>query len=172
MSRWKKILVILLCTRLFGDWVWSQPTDPVLKYLTEGIEAYQRGEWQVCAGALDRALAQGFSNPRYKIDALVFLGRAYAKMEKEKLAEKYFEQVLDSYEDYRLDPGDPAGLAIFNRVVARRHGVVPPESPHGRLPIGKITMVIALTGVVVAAIWKIVIPRRPTGTIEGVIELP
>lgn len=112
MSTWRILLVPLLCARLAGV-SWGQTAVSSLEYLTQGIVAYEQGQWEECAGSLEKALAQGFDDPLYRLDALVFLGRVHARLGQDERARTYFRQVLEIQPDYRLDPSDEAGVELF-----------------------------------------------------------
>lgn len=134
----KKLLVVLLCCRLAGV-CWGQGMS-ALDYLGEGIAAYEAGQWQACVDALEKARAQSFGNPLYQLDALVFLGRAYARLGHQDRALVHFREVLKLQPDYRLDPTDPAGLVLFGKLLrddVKERGKV----AEGRnFPLGKVVV--------------------------------
>jgi tetratricopeptide (TPR) repeat protein len=165
MAVWRKCLALLLCSQLLVVSGWGQPADPALNYLSEGIAAYQRGDWQASAGALERALAQGFGNPLYRLDALVVLGRAYARMGRRERAQAYFRQVLELQPDYRLDSSDEAGLALFEALLA---GTTPQTQRKGGFPKGKVAL--AVLAVSAAAIAFLLLGPSSGGAAEGTVE--
>ena len=166
MSGWKKGLLVLLCARQAGVG-WAQPADMALDFMVQGIAAYEQGEWYVCADALEKALAAGFDNPLYRLDVLVLLGRAHARLGHEERARAYFRQVLETQPDYRLDPADETGMELFMGLL---DGGEEPRETSG-MPLGKIG-VVAGAGVVV--LWLLLGGGgggEDQGSIEGVIKL-
>ena len=67
MSPWHRVLIPLLCARLVGA-SWGQTASSSLEYLAQGIVAYEWGQWEECAESLERALAQGFDDPLYRLE--------------------------------------------------------------------------------------------------------
>ena len=170
MAGWKKVMVLLICGRLAGLG-WAQAPASALDYLTEGIAAYEQGQWRECADTLEKALAEGFENPLYRLDALVFLGRAHARLGQAERARAYFRQVLEIQPDYRLDPADEAGVALFAGLL--EEGERPEKEEKGGLPVGKIGVVVAAAGA--AVLWLLLGgggEGEDQGSIEGEIELP
>lgn len=178
MAMGKKLLVVLLllCTRLVGV-CWGQEMS-ALDYLGEGISAYEADQWQTCVDALEKAIAQGFSNPLYRLDALVSLGRAYARLGQRERALSYFKEVLKLQPDYRLDPDDSAGLKLFDELL-KEETVVGAEVEGGGFPTGKI--IVGFGGLAGIGALLILVSgggggegssQPDMGSIEGEVVLP
>jgi len=145
-----------------------------IEYLTEGMAAYERGHWQVCVDALEKALAQGFENPLYRLEGQVLLGRAYAQLGHTDRARSYFQEVLKLQPDYRLDPVDPAGMEVYQSLIQDSSTSVEATDPPG-FPMMKVVL-----GVGVAAATILIAlmagggdgAGTPEGAVEGVLVLP
>jgi hypothetical protein len=176
MSMARTVLTVWLCARLAGV-CWGQGPSGSLEFLSEGIAAYQDGQWQLCVDSLEKAVAQGFDNPLYRLDALVCLGRAHARLGHEERTLTYFREALRQQPDYRPDAADTAGLELFATLLGadqKSH-----EQTPGRdgLPVVKIVT----WGASVVSIAVILLLRGggagsesepDRASIEGVVDLP
>lgn len=173
----RTLLVLLLCGRLAGV-CWSQGPPGGLDFLREGIAAYEAGQWQGCVDALEKAVAQGFGNPLYRLDALVFLGRAQAQLGHEERALAYFKEVLKLQPDYRLDAADLAGLELFGRLLGGDEKDHEQMAKGGGFPTGKVVAGAGGVGVIAAILLLLSgggggsEPAPDRGSIEGVVVLP
>ena len=177
MSMGRTVLAVWLCARLAGV-CWGQGPSGSLDFLSEGIAAYQAGQWQVCVDALEKAVAQGFENPLYRLDALVCLGRAHARLGHRERALTYFKEALRQQPDYRPDTADTAGVELFATLLGaddKSHEQTPGRAG---FPAGKILAWAG--GVVTIAVVLLLLPGGgggsesdpERGSIEGVADLP
>lgn len=168
MSMGKRVLVVFLCGQLVGV-CWGQETSAALDFLSEGIAAYETEQWQACADALEKAIAKGFSNPLYRLDALVFLGRTYARLGHQERALAYFKEVLKLQPDYWLDPADPAGLKLFRRLLGEEEEGEGKLAKEGGFPTGKAVVGVGGMGVIAVIIFLL---TGGGGGTEGPSERP
>ena len=144
--RWvNKSVVWILCLPLAGG-AWGQGPDKGFSYLMESIAAYEQSHWRACVEGLEKGLLAGFEEPLHKLDALVLLGRAYARLGEIQRAEVFFRQVLDAQPLYRLDESDPNGVEVFRTLLAvpdrqqKSDPPVPGGLPGGKLLLGAVVV--------------------------------